>query len=193
VEIEIEPWEVTGPGLLIRTGSDKTLLHFPDPIRATVTTGSHTIRLVVTIDQATLRPVVDEAHITRRPGGRPVHGDALRGLHRVLKQIAERTVSRWVLSDDGKTWYLDQDETPKHEAGLAFKPTGKRAIPFGEVEQAAAAYRQAVAEGRRDATMAVADALGRSRTTAARRIAKARDAGLLGAPLRTRAGEGKTP
>jgi hypothetical protein len=196
MDIELEPWEVTGPGLLVKK-DDATLVHFPDPIRATVTTDAHTIQLVVTIDRDTLRPVVDELHVVKRPGGTHVSADVLRslGLKDALKTIAERTATTWRLTEDGKSWEYDLlgEGTAPQDAALAFKPTGKHAVPFGEVERAATAYRDALAAGRRDATLAVADALHVSRTTAARRIAKARQAGLLGAPLDRRAGEGRTP
>jgi hypothetical protein len=190
MEIEIEPTAINGPGLLVKKG-DKTLLHFPDPIRATVTTTDATIRLVVRIDQDKLRPVVDELHWVRREGGQPLSTDALRALKLgdILKQLAESTGTRWVLDEAREKWSLDPLHVHGYEAALAFKPSNRRAIPIGEVEQAAAVYRQAVDEGRRDATEAVRQALGTSRTSAARRIAKAREAGLLGKAVGTKAGE----
>ncbi len=211
MDIELEAWPDPSPHgsypadwdgqiLIVYVDDGRTALHFPDPIRATVTTDSHTIRLVLRIDEDRLRPVVDEMHVYRRPSGAPVNADTLRslGLQDALREIAERTGVRWV-SDDGRSWHLDRTQANEysgrvdaHEAALAFRPRRRPGSP-DEVQRAAAVYRDALANGHRNATERVAEALHVSRSTAARRITKARQAGLLGVPLGTRAGEGRTP
>jgi hypothetical protein len=202
MEIEIEPYPgllgvpTGGAGLLIEQ-PDRTMLHFPDPIAAVVTTDDYTVRLVVRIDPERLRPAIYDLHISTRAGGEPISPDVLRALELTdaLEKIAERVTTKWVASEDGKRWTPYHDEAgnrvvqvPPHDAALAFK-TRSRRVPFSEVEAAANAYRQALAENRTDPTEAVARALFVSRSTASRRIKKAREAGLLGAALGTKAGE----
>jgi len=91
-------------------------------------------------------------------------------------------------SEEWPAMYVGGRTMPAHDAALPFKSRSRR-VSVDELDQAAAVYRQAVAEGRRDATEAVATALHVSRSTAARRLAKARERGLLGKPLGTKAGE----
>ena len=190
-EIELDAYAINGPGLLIQK-DDRTLLYFPDQVRATVTTDDATLRIVVGIDQETLTPgVMKVLELVPRSGF--VNADLQRalGLGEVLREIGERVMSRWTLSDDGKTWnadLLNDPPVPRHDVALAFKRKPRR-VPVTDLEVAAAAYRQAVAEGK-PVNRAVQKALGlKSPATASRRIAKAREAGLLGPALDRKAGE----
>jgi hypothetical protein len=75
------------------------------------------------------------------------------------------------------------------EMRAALRSPARSRIDEPQLELTAQVYRAAVADGRRDATVAVADALGVSRATAARRVTEARSKGPLGLAYGTRAGE----
>lgn len=188
----LEPVVLNGPGVQVRI-SDEVKIHVPDPIKVRVTGDTYVAELVIRPDPITLNPAIDEVLSIRKRGDRPIPNDVLRSLRlgrgvleTVVRENSVRSVrkgNRWVAAN-----FQGEEPNPK-ELRRVFTSAVPRTVRPAEVEKAAEVYRAAVKAGRRDATMAVAEALNVSRPTAARRLDKARQQGLLGPAARTKAGE----
>lgn len=190
MEIKLrEPVVINGPGVMVRTG-DNVRIHVPDPIKVTVITEDWSVDLTVRPDPVTLNPSLAGEVVIRQLGERMIPNDILRSLRlgRVLEEIVreycvryERKGDRWVAKD-----FKGDDPTPGE---LRKVLTTRGTVSQADIEKAAEVYREAVQAKRRDATMAVAEALVISRASAARRIQRARAQGLLGPAAGTKAGE----
>lgn len=184
---------LNGPHVETRP-SPNVKITVPDPIKVRVTGDSYVVDLVVRPDPETLDPAITKILSIEPLGDRPIPKDVLRsiGLGRVLEQVVRRFCIRWELSEDGRTWQAEnfkgKDPTPAEMRKVMTRPRS-REVTDSEVVRAAEVYRKAIEDGRRDATMAVAEALTVSRATAARRIDKAREKKLLGPAQRATAGE----
>lgn len=175
--------------LQVRT-ADNVKIEVPDPIRVRVTSDLWEVDLTIRPDPVTLAPAIDDVGRIRRLGDRPIPNDILRslGMGRILEEVVRQQCIRY--EKVGNRWVGRPFNDPSSaELRSVLKPPRPRQVPQAEVEKAAEQYRAALAEGRRDATMAVAEALSLSRPTAARRIQKAREQGLLGPIVGTKAGE----
>jgi hypothetical protein len=126
-------------------------------------------------------PEITEITIRRRPGGPEPSPDMIRGVK--LGEIKRRAI------DGAALHYLRQGNQLVRQFEKIGDPTGAtrrmamakrgRSATREDFELAAAAYRAAVGEERTDLLVAVGQALYVSTATAGRRIAKAREAGLL--------------
>lgn len=193
MDIEIDPVDITGPKVIVPVSED-VRLHIPVPITARVRTDGYEAEIVVTPNPATGVPSWSKLTIESRDG--TGSNDALRafGMRGVLEEIVRRAGTRYVRKGKNR-WGAEivsgEDRPGPLEVTSAFKGRRHR-VSEEEVEKAAAVYRQALADGRRDPTMAVSDAFhGMPRATAARRVQLARERGLLGPAVGTKAGEAK--
>jgi len=191
MEIELrEPLIINGPGVLVRTGDD-VRIRVPDPIKVTVTTADWSVDLTVRPDPVTLNPSLAEEVVIRQLGDRPIPLDVLRSLRmgRIVEDIVREHCIRY--EKRGNRWVAENFKGDDPSPGEMRKVLTSRRGTVGqaEIDKAAEVYRAAVADGRRDATMAVAEALRLSRPTAARRVQRAREQGLLGPAAGTKAGE----
>lgn len=190
MEIKLrEPMSINGPAVIVRT-SENVRIEVPDPIKVTVTTEDWSVDLTVRPDPVTLNPALAEEIVIRQRGDRMIPNDVLRSLRlgRVLEEVVrqnclrfERKGNRWVAKN-----FRGEDPSPGE---LRKVLTSRRTVTRADIEKAADVYRDAVAAKRRDATMAVAEALYISRASAARRVQKAREMKLLGPAAGTKAGE----
>lgn len=185
----MEPVDLTGPHVWSRTSKD-VRLQIPDPLRVRITTEAYVVEMTVVPDE-TLSPAIKEMSVKGRGSG-TVPTDLLRsiGLRGILEDVVQRFSLRYVRKGNRWVTQLLQPEPPQAwEVKQVFKRRRPSRVPQEEIETAAEVYRAAVAAGRRDATMAVAEALRRSRPTAGRRVDLAREQGLLGPSIGTVAGE----
>lgn len=128
----------------------------------------------VAVDIASALPPGEQ---TRRYGtpdllpadGQPLRTGTLRGLNLATILAEERVRAAAVLRERG------QRPTPPDTAPVE----GMRDATRRQLEQAAAVYRQAIADGRDDPNRAVAEHLGISQAAAGKRVQRARAAGML--------------
>jgi hypothetical protein len=126
-------------------------------------------------------PEITEITIRRRPGGPEPSPDMIRGVK--LGEVKRLAI------DGAALHYRRQGNQFVREWEKIGDPTGVtrrkamhkrgRSATREDLELAAASYRAAVGEGRTDLLVAVGQALHVSTATAGRRIARAREAGLL--------------
>lgn len=179
-KIHVEPVVVTGPSVLYRVKKNEAV-EVPEGIRAHVEGDGFDVwvELGFTDDN---EPCVKRCTLQ----GERIASEALRavGLRDIAREVVKRAAWR-LRSPEGSFSYsdaavVDAEPATGIEVDRIFRTRRGPRVDPGEVERAAAAYRQALAEGRRDPLMATAAAIGWSRATAARRIKAARVRGLLG-------------
>jgi hypothetical protein len=177
MEVRIGPVAITGPGLLMKTAEDD-YVHVPDPIPATVLDADWDLELEIRIDTDTLEPYIDAMTVRRKEGGPKVTPDMIRGvrLGEALREAVRKASTRWI--KDGNVMRMDFDVLDRRTAKKAFARPA-HTVTRDDIEQAVDAYTRAQCDGRRDVLVAVAEACHISRATAHRRIAKAREIGLL--------------
>lgn len=170
--------------------SDTVKMEIPTRLKVRVTTDLWEVDLLIRVElEPPFAPFIDEVLGIRRAGDRKFPTDLMRALR--LGGVVEEVMRQktWRYEKVGGRWVLQNQPLSPAEVRTVTHPTKPKAVVEAEVEKAAEVYRAALAEGRRDATMAVVEALNLSRPTCARRIQKARQLGLLGPAARTKAGE----
>jgi hypothetical protein len=180
MEVRVERPERSDAGVLIEEGNGRAT-HFPDNIVAHIEDAPWTVTLTIGMPGS----VVKDVRLTMRPGGQPITPSMIRGVR--LAEAVEKAIGLagqpWEKHEDG-FWYSRPGWTAD-AAIRAARSKPKRLTIDEEAFAAAEAYGRVV--GRvPDVAMAVADELKRadppismSRTTAHRRIQRARELGYL--------------
>ena len=182
MEIELlEPVNITGPQVVTKASQDVRIC-VPDPIKVRVTSDMWAVDLEVRPHPITLDPSLAGKLVIEQRGDVPIPLDILRSLRmgRVLEAIVTQFSIRYVRK--GSRWVAELvDPEPPSRDELRKVLTSRRTKDTmqAEIEKAAVVYQAARDEGRRDPTMAVAEALNMSRPTAARRVQRAREQKLL--------------
>lgn len=169
--------------------SDRVKIHVPDPIRVRVRSDEWEVDLTVRPDPVDLTAGVQEVGPIRSLSDRNLPTDIIRalGLGGVLDDVVASQCLRY--EKVGGHYVARPFRKPTASEVRKVRTPDRRLVDLAEVEKAAEVYRRAVADKRRDATMAVAEALNLTRRTAARRVDKARELELLGPVVGTKAGE----
>lgn len=178
VEVQIRPVDITGPGVLHRSGAD--MLHVPDRIEAEVV--GFPWKITFTLAQSAgddPAPEVTELRFTRRPGGIPIGADVTRlfPLGEATAKAVQQASSRWVQTAEG-TWALDPT-SPSADRVRAGTKKQQRRVTDDVLQEAANAYMEAKRLGRKDHLLYIAEACHVSRATASRYLGRAASAGLI--------------
>lgn len=192
MEISVRPVNLQGAHLEITHGDTKTWIF--DPLEAEVTTDDY--RAVVVMRP---HPVTGVFGVTAiKEIWPPAPWNILRsiGMGKAAEEIISRASMKFRWDPEVNDWVSDADDPASRPTAVDARRAlsrGRARITDEDVEKAAAFYREALEGGgqaARSATATVARQLGVSVAAAGVRIRRARDAGLLGPAVGTRAGEG---
>lgn len=182
-ELDIEPVDVMAPSILFRLTKHEAV-ELPQVITGTLRTSEYDVTIEVGFAGEPTRPGVRKLEVVDRTDGFMVTAAALNalGLGDIVRDAVQKAQWRRRWTDDTAT-LNDADYVPgvplkDGEMARIFGPRRGAKVAPDEIKKAAEAYRNAA--GRRDPLMVTAAAIGKSRSTAARRVDAARQLGLLG-------------
>jgi hypothetical protein len=194
MEIRVRAPDISkGLEIETRTKTGRVMTRFFDPLVAEVSAGGYTATITFRfdLDKEAFR-VTDITDI--RPGAELSILRAL-GWEKLAPEILKRGAVRFHWDDELGDWACDADDPNEKpdlvDARRALR-RGRKPISDDDVRRAAKLYREALGDGvaARRATATVAQQMGISVAAAGVRIRRARNAGLLGPAVGTRAGEG---
>ena len=174
-----------GRGVVV-PNDDGGATFIPSEIMAVMEGEPWVVTMIIQTDLTADGPTAEitELKLTKRDGGKPIKPDLIRGMRigeamRTAIHDASSRLERVQFNNGGEGWRLAADHIPKARQATSIerviRQKQRNSKVDEQVEQAAQAYRAAAG----DKYNAVAQALGVSRATAARRIALAREQGLL--------------
>ena len=176
-EVQIEPVAISGAGVLHQQGND--VVHIPAMIRASVLGLPWDVSFTIGLsDDDELVPEITELRMRQRKGGAPIGVDLIRSFRLGLArdEAVKAASTHWIRAGD--SWRLDFEGVSPRRMKAATQRRSRR-VTDADVRRAAEAYQEAKRSGRRDCLVAVAEACGVSRATAARYVNRAIEAGII--------------
>lgn len=180
-EVKIKPVALNRGGSFVKVDDERSVF-VPSVIEGTVEDADWDVDFVVINVRDFDEPVIAELHIKMKHGDgmTPIAPDMVRGLK--LGEVRRRavTLASMPVRVSGEDSYELLAEAGSPTSTRAVFSKQRRAVTVDEIQRAADLYMGIRSDPhRRDTTLGVAKELHVSRATAARRIQKARELGLI--------------